>query len=187
MILDITLRRHVGPQLRGRAIAGTGHRPNALIGYSDEARLLTRRFLTAWLRELAPSEVVSGMALGFDWALAEAAVDLELPLVAAVPFRGQEARWPERAQAGYRALLDRAAEVVVVSEGGYSAASMQRRNEYMVDRCELLLALFNGKPGGTANCLDYAAERGRDAINLWSSWQVFVAASRGARAAEARE
>jgi hypothetical protein len=34
------------------------------------------------------------MARGWDLALAKAAVELGLPLFAAIPFVGQESRWP---------------------------------------------------------------------------------------------
>ncbi len=37
---------------------------------------------------------------------------------------------------------------------------MQVRNEYMVDRADLVLALWNGTPGGTGNCVRYARTRG---------------------------
>ena len=33
---------------------------------------------------------------------------------------------------------------------------MQIRNQWMVDNCELLIAVFDGTSGGTANCVNYA-------------------------------
>ena len=33
---------------------------------------------------------------------------------------------------------------------------MFRRNRYLVDEADLLLAAFDGKPGGTAMTVDYA-------------------------------
>ncbi len=103
------------PELPGRVVAGTGHRPHGLGGYGGEA---FRRLVVLARRALAehrPDWVVSGMALGWDQALAEAALDLGLPLVAALPFEGQAARWPEVSQQRYRRILARADRVVVVT------------------------------------------------------------------------
>ena len=107
------------------------------------------------------------MALGWDTAWAISALRLGVPLVAAVPFAGQESRWPPEARARYRALLAAAAEVVVVSPGGYSAEKMQIRNRWMVDRCDALVALWDGGAGGTAGCVAYARSVGRPVFNLW--------------------
>ena len=53
---------------------------------------------------------------------------------------------------------------------------MQARNEWMTDNCDLLLTLYDGSASGTGNCIRYADETGRDVLNLWASWQVFVRA-----------
>ena len=37
---------------------------------------------------------------------------------------------------------------------------MMRRNRYMVDRSSLLLACFDGRPGGTMNTILYAERSG---------------------------
>ena len=37
-----------------------------------------------------------------------------------------------------------------------AALRMQARNQWMVDHCQLLIAVFDGSPGGTKNCVDYA-------------------------------
>lgn len=175
-VVQVEFRRDVSDQLRGRTIAGTGHRPQKLLGFGARADSTLCRFTRAWLEALRPDRVISGMALGWDQALATAAVELAIPFVAAVPCEGQEARWPESSQREYQALLGRAAEVVIVSSESFSARSMQARNEWMVDRCDLLLALYDGSPSGTGNCIRYADGCGRDILNLWTSWQVFVRA-----------
>ena len=175
-VVSVEFRKDVSNQLRGRTVAGTGHRPQKLLGFGARANSTLRRFTLAWLEALRPERVISGMALGWDQALATAAVELAIPFVAAVPFKGQEARWPESSQREYQALLEAAAEVVIVSSGSFSARSMQARNEWMTDNCDLLLALYDGSASGTGNCIRYADETGRDVLNLWASWQVFVRA-----------
>ena len=62
------------------------------------------------------------------------------------------------------------AEVVFVSEPGYAAWKMQVRNKWMVDNSDLVLALWNGTDGGTANCVRYAEKVGKPITNLWERW-----------------
>ena len=104
--------------------------------------------------------------MGVDTLAARAAYLEGVPFYVAVPFKGQESRWPAEAQARYRVMLENAEGITVVSEGGYSPAKMQSRNEFMVDRAHLVLAWWDGSPGGTANCLRYALDRGVTAIQL---------------------
>lgn len=156
-------------------IAGTGHRPDKIrLGTRDayhhqvHSRLVD--LARAVLQRKAPTRVISGMAQGWDTALAIAAVDLGIAFDAYVPFEGQESRWPAAAQRRYRDLLSRAATVVIVCEGGYSVEKMQTRNERMVDDSDLVVALWNGTPGGTRNCIDYAETVGRRWENQWRFW-----------------
>ena len=46
----------------------------------------------------------------------------------------------------------------------YSPDCMMRRNRYMVDRASLLLACYNGYPGGTQSTLLYAQRQGLQTI-----------------------
>ena len=48
----------------------------------------------------------------------------------------------------------------------YSSTCMQRRDRYMVDHAMLLIAAFDGRPGGTARTLEYAARRKLEIIQL---------------------
>ena len=152
-------------------IAATGHRPEKLGGYGRDVEQRLRDLAVWFLMCTRPTVVISGVALGWDTAIAEAALTLRIPLWAAVPFAGQESRWAPRSQAIYRGLLQQAERVVIVSEGGFSSAAMQRRNEWMVDECAALVALWDGSAGGTANCLKYANKIGRPGWNLWQYWR----------------
>ncbi len=154
---------------RSYIMAGTGHRPDKLGNYSEATnhRLIS---LARWsLEKYQPTSVISGMALGWDQALAEAAVFMKIPFEAAVPFVGQESRWPAESVKRYQRLLYQARNVTVVCEGGYAAWRMQRRNEWMVDHCDAVLALWNGSDGGTANCVRYA-EGKKPVVNVWGEW-----------------
>lgn len=162
-----------GPGLR---VAGTGHRPDRLGGYSEPVRRRLVEFASSRLSSIAKESeiavVISGMALGWDQALAEAALSLGLRVVAAVPFDGQDATWPPESRRRYRDLLAKTT-IHTVCIGPYKAWKMQARNEWMVDRADVLLALWNGLPGGTGSCMSYAAGK-KDGLrieNLWEEWE----------------
>lgn len=152
-------------------VAGTGHRPNKLGGYSTEAKARLVRIAMRGLCRPHTTKAITGMALGWDTALAVACWTLNIPFTAAVPFRGQESRWPKESQELYHWLLDRAKEVVYVCDAGYAPWKMQVRNEWMIDNCDSVLALWDGSKGGTGNCIAYADKVGRPIVNLYEEYK----------------
>lgn len=151
--------------------AATGHRPDKLGGYGDG--VLERLTLTAtkWLQfigDRAPEKIISGMAQGWDTAVALSAIRLGIPLVCAIPFEGFQSRWPTQAQGRFKTILDSASQVHVVCEGKYAPWKMQKRNEWMVDNSDEILALWDGvSEGGTKNCIDYAIKQDKPIVNLF--------------------
>lgn len=152
-------------------VAATGHRPEKLLGYSCQAAAKLQVFARARLIELDPDVVVVGMALGWDMAVGYAASELGIPFTAAIPFKGQELRWPMESQVAYGALLALAAHVRIVSPGGYSADKMHTRNEWMAHNCNKMLALWDGSHGGTHNCVRYAESIGKPVVNVWKQFR----------------
>lgn len=140
----------------GRVVAGTGHRR-----FGADVSEIVQDWIENMLGTLQPRRVISGVALGFDTWLAEEALRQDIPLVCAVPFKGQPDRWPEPDRTRYRKLLRRADKVHIVCPGLYAPWKFQKRNEWMVNNCELLLAAWTGRLGGTANCVKYAEKVGR--------------------------
>lgn len=160
-------------------IAVTGHRPNKLWGYDYNDPHYIK--LLAKLREIVissincnkeePLEIISGMALGVDTLFAVLALELKsegynVKLVCAIPFKGQESKWIKESQKLYNDILDKADEVVCVCGEGYSAYKMQKRNEYMVNRCDFLIAVWDKSEGGTANCVRYANRKIKDVVYI---------------------
>jgi len=153
-------------------VAGTGHRPDKLGGYTQDnfERLVT--IAEKGLRGLKATKVISGMALGWDQALAQAAINLSIPFIAAIPFTNQDKFWNEASQAYNKLLLSKAIEIVNVSGmDDYKVEYMQKRNEWMVDNCDVLLSMFDGSSGGTKNCVDYAIKKDKRMVNLFSTIQ----------------
>lgn len=149
-------------------VAITGHRPPKLGGYKvpNPTYIKVCQKIEAALKELKPEKAITGMALGVDSWFASICVKLGIPFIAAIPFLGQEGVWPEESKRIYRILLKRAESQHVVSEGGYAAQKLQIRNEWMVDNCDKLIAIWNGTQGGTGNCYKYAESVGRDIYRI---------------------
>jgi len=154
-------------------VAVTGHRPDKLPGTYSEATF-NRMVLVAKTQFIAepPKRVNIGMALGFDQACAQACVDLDIPYIAAIPFKGQEMLWPAASRDRYTRLLAWAEKVEVIGERDKTPIPklMQQRNEWMIDQCENVVALWDGSFGGTHNCLVYAKKKLRPITNLWEQF-----------------
>ena len=150
---------------REMTVCFTGHRSYA--GTSDEA-------VAASVRRLYESGFrifITGMAPGFDLAAGECVLSLrdELPglrLHCAVPFAGHGKRLGEAVRSRYERILECADDVVVLSPR-YDVRVYHRRNDYMVDRSSVVVAWFDGTPGGTAYTVLRAVRQGLDIENLW--------------------
>lgn len=140
-------------------ISYSGHRPNKLPGGYNLSHPFYHALKTKLknaILELNPSLAYCGMAIGFDQLAAEVCIDIKLPFIAAIPFKGQELRWPKSSQQIYHELLKYALKIEICNPGGYAAWKMQNRNRFMVDNSDTLIACWDGSDGGTANCINYA-------------------------------
>lgn len=150
-------------------IAATGHRPGKLGGHDPKHRFALGGLAVDVLYRYRPAEVIVGMALGWDQAVCGAALALQIPVHAAIPFEGQEQRWPSEARDRYRRLLDKCDSVTVISKWPGDQA-YRDRNCWMVDRANGVFALWNGSLGGTHHCVRYAERQGKPVTNFWDTW-----------------
>lgn len=164
-------------------VAGTGHRPPKLgLGYTSKDNDVLRTFARQELEKCQQvmgrpiTTVISGMAQGWDMALAEAALDLGLGLNAAVAFDGAEAKWPAEAKERFRSILSRADLVSYVSDPPYAAWKFAKRDRWMVEECHSLLALFDPaeRKSGTGITVAYAEDRGVPVHNVWAAWLSYL-------------
>ena len=155
---------------REKTCCFTGHRPMKLpwgTNEKDPRCLALKLELAARLEALAAlgyRSFLCGMALGCDMYFAEAVLALrdrwpDVRLEAAIPFGDQPGRWNEEQRRRYNRLID-AADKLTVLQVHYTSDCMQRRNRYMVDRSSLLLACYDGRPGGTMQTILYAERSG---------------------------
>jgi uncharacterized phage-like protein YoqJ len=146
-------------------IAVTGHRPPKLGGYKAVRNFhILREHMKIEIVKHPEPILISGAALGIDQIWMEAGFELGIDVIAAIPFAGHDAKWPRESRTAQARLLARCKQVVYVCEPGYSPEKLQRRNIWMVDNSDLLVAYWNGSPSGTANCLEYATSKGHQVI-----------------------
>jgi uncharacterized phage-like protein YoqJ len=119
--------------------------------------------------------LISGMATGFDQALAEAALELNIPLVAAPAFPGMEAKWPTEGADRYFSILKKAVRVHYVCEPPYASFKFIERDKWMVNECDSLLALYNEKEkkSGTGATVRFAVTQNKPVINVWNDWLTY--------------
>jgi len=154
-----------------KVVCGSGHRPNKLGGYKKASQNIVYKTALYALLDSNPDFLISGMALGWDQALAYAALHLDIPFIAAIPFEGFAAQWPESSRRFYSRLCAQAYKVKIISDGEYAADKMQLRNIWMADKSSSALILWDGSSGGTGNFVKYAEEIDRVMVNYWDKFE----------------
>ena len=144
----------------------TGHRPEGFPFTPDdkESYLQYKRSLDAAVRELLEQgyrHFITGMAEGVDTDFALAVLTRKknyenVKLEAALPYPRSRGTQSLR-----NTVLAECDCETMVSEK-YFDGCMQKRNCYMVDKADLVLAVWNGKKkGGTWNTISYARKKNK--------------------------
>ena len=108
---------------------------------------------------------ISGFAAGADLLFAEIVVELKevcpIMLEAAIP-HPRRMKTPDKA---FQRLL-RCCDVVKIHSDSYSKDCYMRRNRYMVNQSQRVIAVYDGRStGGTAATVRYA--KGKDVRVVW--------------------
>lgn len=157
----------------GKICCFTGYRPHRFAFSPDGLRPEQVQAALGTLIRRLHSEgyctFISGMSAGVDlWAASEVLalrrIHPEVELVAAVPFAGQENRWPIPLQREYRRILDSCQQVEYLfseKEAAVdSSACYRQRNHWMVDRADTVVAVCEvdvaDSRTGTAATVRYA-------------------------------
>ena len=159
-----------------RACCFTGHRESKLPWRGNERDAacirLKQRICDAVEAVYADGvrHYLCGMANGCDLYFLEAVLQFrashpDVTVEAAIPYAGQAEHWRADLKARYDRLLAHCDYKTVVQQT-YSGGCMMRRNRYMVDHSRILIAAYNGEPGGTMNTMLYAMRRGLNVIEL---------------------
>lgn len=153
-----------------KTCAVTGHRPQKFpFGYNEEdmrCRMLKARLHREIARRIVDgcTAFYSGAALGVDTWFMESVLKFRekiegITLTAVLPCATQADRWIPEARARYRDLLARCDNVILLQDA-YTRDCMLRRDRYLVDHTDCLIAVYDGTAtGGTAYTVRYAQNR----------------------------
>lgn len=156
-------------------VADKQHRSFAPNDYKLRAKNRLQRYVQLTLAEINPRPTVMyiGMAEGFDTEVAIACSVMKIPFIACLPFRGHAAEYSE--------LIKHSVELVYTSDGCYKANWQYiKRDKYMIDRGERVLAFWNGdEQSGTGITVRYAERRfashpSKPIENCWQPWSSVV-------------
>jgi uncharacterized phage-like protein YoqJ len=132
----------------------SGHRPEKM---KPGIRVDIERLITEELVKHDDPYVIQGMAAGVDLWAARAAFRADIPFECAIPFKGHEPRKDFGVRYDYEQALKYADKITYVTDyEKYPGAFVyELRNRYMIDNADLLIAVYNGSPGGTRNAVEY--------------------------------
>jgi len=160
-----------------KVCAITGHRPTRFnftynethTGCKRLKRRLREQFML--LYEQGCRQFWVGGALGVDMWAGEILLRLkkqpeysDIQLHITLPFEGHDTAWEERSHRRMSSLIKHSTETVIVGQKEtLPALNYRRRNEYMVDRAELLLAVYDNNRtirSGTGMTVRLAEKKG---------------------------
>lgn len=148
----------------------TGHRPQKL-GYGensiqcDELKNRLEELIIELIEKEGVTHFISGVALGVDTYAANIVLKLKsnypmITLECAIPCETQAVKWNERDRDIYYDLISKSDKETLLQQK-YTSDCMQKRNEYMVDNSDYVIAVWNGKPSGTGNTVKYARKNNK--------------------------
>lgn len=149
-------------------IAVTGHR-----GLSPRVAALVDQAIRAELARYDPAALVgiSCLADGADQIFARAMLDCGGTLEVVVPAAAYRDGLPEEAKPAYDELLDQAGAVRRLDHPESTPTAHMDASAQMLQRTDLLLAVWDGKPargfGGTADVVAHARDIGLPVTILW--------------------
>lgn len=147
----------------------TGHRPDKIeLGEKEIKPLLEKAIDKAISEDFVT--FITGMAMGTDIWAAEIVLDRKkknknLHLICALPHSGFENRRNFTEKIRFSKIIKKADLVKEINDH-YFTGCYQVRNEWMVDRSNLVIAVFNGQKSGTKNTVDYAIKKGININNV---------------------
>ena len=106
-----------------------------------------------------------GMALGFDMISAEILLELKrdydfIRIEGILPCENQDKFWSPEQKERYKNILKQLDSIHYVHKKYTGPKCMLDRNSYMLSRASLVIALYDGKPGGTEKTLKEAEKLG---------------------------
>ena len=151
-------------------LTATGHRPLYMpckFNEEDPWCKEKKQRLKDYLVQKKPDLIITGMAMGWDTWVAEAAFELKIPFDAYIPFENQGKNWEYEHYQRRNKLLFEANSIVLCSLK-YSRDCFDVRDQRMVDDGDKIIALWSGiKKGGTYATVKMAKKQKKEIINFW--------------------
>ena len=150
----------------------TGHRPKELPWKGDYKDPRCKEFATTTLLPVIQKyydngyrNYIVGAAVGFDMvaliALIKFRKEHKIKITIAIPCNNHTAKWSQENRELFAKLSKLADKIIHTSKFDYYDGCMQRRNEYMVNNSNAVIAYYNGSEGGTANTIKYAKSKNK--------------------------
>jgi len=156
-------------EMRKHRCCFTGHRPDKMEFGEKEIKPLLEKAIDEAISKGFVT-FITGMAMGTDIWAAEIVLDRrkknnDLHLICALPHPGFESRRSFVEKMRFSKIIKNA-DLVKEINNHYFTGCYQVRNEWMVDRSNLVIAVFNGQKSGTKNTVDYAKKQGLTINNV---------------------
>lgn len=163
--------------LNSKTVCFTGHRPQKLpwrFNEYDSRCIKMKETLKNLIENSIKNDYdtfICGMALGFDIICAETILELKkiyphIILIGALPCKNQDCKWLPKDKIRYQNILSQVDKVRCIYDTYNGSECMLERNRYMVNNSSLMIALFDGKAGGTKSTINYAKKQGVEVIIL---------------------
>ena len=78
----------------------------------------------------------------------------------AIPCESQAEKWTEEQRDRYFDIASKCDKETLIQHH-YTADCMHKRNRYMVDQADFIIAVWDGRPSGTGKTVQYAQRQGK--------------------------
>lgn len=131
---------------------------------------LLKKEIELIITEKGITHFITGMALGVDQWAAEIVLEMKksypfATLESAIPYEEQAAKWTTDQRERYYAIA-RQCDTETMMQGVYTKDCMQKRNRYMVDSSQIVIAVWNGRPGNAGSTVKYAKAYNREIVYI---------------------
>lgn len=161
----------INKNLTSKTACFTGHRPQKLPWGFNEDDLRCKEIKKQTQIKIEKSikngytTFLCGMALGFDMICAEILLNLKekypnIKIVGALPCKTQCDIWNDYQKTRYHKIINQLDGIRCIYDKYIGKECLLERNKFMINNSSLVIALFNGKTGGTKQTLDYAKKQG---------------------------
>lgn len=156
--------------IKSRTVCFSGHRPEKLPIGGDNGAEVIRVLKSILYKEILDSInngfncFITGLARGVDLWAGEIVLELKaenenVRLIAVSPYRSYGKNFDGEDKYSFGNIMLKADEFVCISEE-YTKDCIRRRNQYMVDNSDKLIAVVSDYKSGTGSTIRYAQNQG---------------------------